>query len=243
MKIFSTLHIGSAHQNHCEDYLVHAPIGTQQHLIAVMDGCSMGTDSYFVATLTGKLLRKIAWEQYCKSFAEQAAYDPPFLLDFTAKVLFQSLKTTVQTLQLKREETLHTLILGIIDEHTKNAAFLCIGDGLICVNGQFHEFDHDNRPDYLGYHLHENVDHYIDNHPQKIFIEQLQDASISTDGIYSFRPYSNKRFPNPPNLLHYLLTDRQLVDTNNMLDRKVKDIHAEWGLAPFDDLGIIRVTL
>lgn len=59
MKIYSALQIGDYHLNNCEDYLLVHDIGTDKILCAVMDGCTMGTDSYFAATLTGKILRKI----------------------------------------------------------------------------------------------------------------------------------------------------------------------------------------
>jgi hypothetical protein len=68
MNICTTLKIGSHHTNHCEDYLLTAEIGKNKMLCAVMDGCSMGTDSYFAATLTGKLLRKICREISYKEF-------------------------------------------------------------------------------------------------------------------------------------------------------------------------------
>ena len=59
MKIYSALQIGEYHTNHCEDYLFIGEIGSDKILCAVMDGCTMATDSYFVSTLVGKLLRKI----------------------------------------------------------------------------------------------------------------------------------------------------------------------------------------
>lgn len=63
MKTYSALQIGDYHLNNCEDYLFIGDIGNDKILCAVMDGCTMGTDSYFVSTLTGKLLRKIAKEK------------------------------------------------------------------------------------------------------------------------------------------------------------------------------------
>ena len=61
MNIYTTLQIGELHTNHCEDYFITAEIGKNKLLCAVMDGCTMGTDSYFAATLTGKLLRFANW--------------------------------------------------------------------------------------------------------------------------------------------------------------------------------------
>jgi len=33
MKLFTTLQVGAFHTNYCEDFLVHAPIGTHKKLI------------------------------------------------------------------------------------------------------------------------------------------------------------------------------------------------------------------
>jgi hypothetical protein len=49
MKIYTTLQIGEHHTNHCEDYLIIEEVGKNKLLCAVMDGCTMGTDSYFAA--------------------------------------------------------------------------------------------------------------------------------------------------------------------------------------------------
>jgi hypothetical protein len=38
-----------------------------------MDGCTMGTDSYFAATLVGKVLRKIATEKNYQSFYDKSS--------------------------------------------------------------------------------------------------------------------------------------------------------------------------
>ena len=59
MPVFYATQIGEYHLNHCEDYLFSHKIGDRKFIAAVMDGCTMGVDSYFISTLTGKLLRKI----------------------------------------------------------------------------------------------------------------------------------------------------------------------------------------
>lgn len=59
MKIYSTLQIGEFHLNHCEDYLIIEDPGKDKKLLAIMDGCTMGCDSYFIATLVGKILKRI----------------------------------------------------------------------------------------------------------------------------------------------------------------------------------------
>lgn len=68
MTIYSALQIGAYHTNHCEDYLFVGSIGHDRLLCAVLDGCTMGIDSYFASTLAGKLLRKIAKEKEYAAF-------------------------------------------------------------------------------------------------------------------------------------------------------------------------------
>src|SRR5436305_1779442 len=73
MKIYKLLHIGEHHINHCEDYAVVESLGQNKLLCAVMDGCTMGTDSYLVSNLVGKLLRKIAIERRYLAFYQKSS--------------------------------------------------------------------------------------------------------------------------------------------------------------------------
>lgn len=75
MKAYTLLRMGEHHTNHCEDYAVVEPLGPNRLLCAVMDGCTMGTDSYFAATLVGKVLRKIAAEKNYGSFYDKTRDD------------------------------------------------------------------------------------------------------------------------------------------------------------------------
>src|ERR1700744_358089 len=92
MRIYTTLQIGEHHTNYCEDYLLVAEIGKNKILCAVMDGCSMGTDSYFSATLTGKILRKIAKECQFREFVEKREKSPEKLLKIVLQQLFEHLR-------------------------------------------------------------------------------------------------------------------------------------------------------
>jgi len=62
MKIYSFLQIGDYHQNHCEDFFLSYSISDEKHLLAVMDGCSSGTNSFFASALFGKILKKCCIE-------------------------------------------------------------------------------------------------------------------------------------------------------------------------------------
>src|SRR3954470_18578278 len=111
MTIYTTLTIGEHHTNHCEDYLITAEIGKEKILCAVMDGCSMGTDSYFAATLTGKLLRKIANEYSYKEFISKKPNELEHALKEIVRQLFLELRDLKNSIQLKREEVLNTLLI------------------------------------------------------------------------------------------------------------------------------------
>ena len=243
MIIYTTLTIGEHHTNHCEDYLVTEEIGKEKILCAVMDGCSMGTDSYFAATLTGKLLRKIAKEYSYKEFISKKSNDLQQTLEGIVRQLFLELRELKNSIQLKREEVLNTLLIAVIDSSNASGEFLCVGDGLICINGEFFEFEQDNKPDYLGYHLQEDFDTWYANQQQKISAQNIHDFSIVTDGIFTFRKYNNQSYQQTGNVVDLLLIEKEGYQSTNMLDRKRIEIEKEWGLKPMDDLAIIRGIL
>lgn len=242
MKIYTLLQIGQHHINHCEDYLITAEIGTGKLLCAVMDGCSMGTDSYFAATLTGKVLRKIAKEHQFREFIERTQEAPAQLLKTVLRQLFEELRYARNQLQLERDELLHTLVISIVDTRTGAAEFMCIGDGLICIDGKLFEFEQDDRPDYLGYHLQEDFDSWFDSQQQKISRHQLRDFSLCSDGIFTFKKFDTASYSEPGDIIDLLLHDTSDIVSANMLHRKMVAIKTNWGLLPTDDLAIIRVT-
>jgi Protein phosphatase 2C len=241
MKIHTILQIGEHHTNHCEDYLVSEKIGQNQILCAVMDGCTMGVDAYFIATMMGKLLRKIAKGFYFKEFMEKQSFTNQAFLKSVCKQLFLDLNELKNKLQLEREEMLSTLILMILDTQKWNASIITVGDGVLVCNTQLIEYQQDNRPDYLGYHLVENFEIWFSNHPQFHHFEQIQDISIATDGILTFSRFDNRRAVFENNVIEYLLMDKSWMDKDKMLQLKMLQIQNDWGLKPTDDLGIIRV--
>jgi hypothetical protein len=243
MIIYTTLTIGEHHTNHCEDYLITAEIGKGKVLCAVMDGCSMGTDNYFSATLTGKLLRKIANEYSYKEFISKKPNDLQQTLEGIVRQLFLELRALKNSIQLQREEILNTLLIAVIDSSSATGEFLCVGDGLVCLNGEFFEFEQNNKPDYLGYHLLEDFDSWYSNQQQRVSSQQIHDFSLATDGIFTFSRFNNQTYQQAGNVAELLLIDKTGYQSTNMLDRKRIDIEKEWGLKPTDDLAIIRGVL
>lgn len=243
MKIYSTLQIGTYHTLHCEDDLLATPIGDGKLLCAVMDGCTMGTDSHLPSTLTAKTLRKIARAQYYKAFTEQSNPEAGLLLEETMRQLFDHWRHLKNYLQLERNETLNTLLLAIIDEKAACVEGICIGDGLVCLDGRVTEFDQDNTPDYLGYHLYNDFDLWYSHHKQRFSKSGIRSCSLATDGIFTFSRYDALQYPGSGNVFNFLLEDTYGKSHEGMLDRKVTEIAMEWGLKPTDDLAVVRVDL
>lgn len=243
MKLYTTLQLGAHHTHHCEDYLVTASLGSEKILCAVMDGCSMGTDSYLVATLTGKILRKIAREIAFREFAEKRTALLPDLLKAILRQLFHELKQLKSALQLERDELLTTLVIAVIDAKEKAGEFMCIGDGVIDINGSLFEFDQDNKPDYLGYHLHEDFEHWFNMQQQRLSEKGIINFSLSTDGIFTFSRFDNNVYEASDNVIAWLLTDDTYNGSEHMLSRKVAEVKMNWGLVPTDDLAIVRGCL
>lgn len=240
MRIYHALTIGDHHTNHCEDYLSICEIDPETLMCAVMDGCSMGKDSYFASTLTGKLLRKISKELSYKLFASKEKLELQQMLEKIVGQLFHELHLHKNSLNLHRNEILSTLLIGIIDTEKKSGEFLCIGDGLICVNQQFFEFEQSDKPDYLGYHLDEDFGDWYKNQRQRISSVGINDFSIATDGIFTFKKYDAKTYEQPGNVIDFLLVNAEDGEHENMLERKIFDLKNEWGLKPSDDCAIIR---
>ncbi len=239
--MFQTLCIGQHHSNHCEDYLLSAPLGALRHLYAILDGCTMGNESYFAATLCGKILKKIALE---RSYLElKQPVQPELQLEVKTVVqrLFQELKLIKNQLLLDKYDLLSTLILLIWDELQNAGHILVIGDGVVYHDGQVHIFDQANQPDYLGYHLEEDFEAWFAQQNQQLHIPDFQDLSICSDGIFSFAAFDNGVYPSMPDPIHFLLENRLHVEKIKMLDKKVSILEKDYGVKPTDDLAIIRL--
>lgn len=235
--------IGLHHLNHCEDYTVAESLGGARVLAAVLDGCTMGTDSYFAATLAGKLLRKIAVELSYEAFYQPGP--PPTLAATLREVLrrlMQQLRTLQNDLQLRTDELLTTLLLAVVDAETGAAEILVLGDGLVCLDGQPTEYEQQNTPDYLGYHLHEDFDPWYAAQRQRLSAPHVRDLSLSTDGIFTFIDPANPHAALPLDPVAHLLLNPIEPDPAQQLRRQLLALEQR-GLVPTDDLGIVRLRL
>jgi hypothetical protein len=238
MTIYSTLQIGEFHLNHCEDYLIIEDPGKNRKLLAVMDGCTMGRDSYFISTLTGKILKKI-----CKASNYKELYTAPLNLEDSLKSiiaeLFIELRKVQQQLLLEQKDLLTTLIILLADTKLNTGIILAIGDGLVNVNGEITEFDQDNKPDYLGFHLNEDFEKWYGSLTQKILFTGITDISIATDGIGMFKPFRHTDTEIDP--IQFLVQDTTGIESEEMLELKLKKLEHVYGYRPTDDIAIIRI--
>lgn len=243
MKIRTALQIGDYHTNHCEDYLFTGKIGSDKLLCAVMDGCTTAIDSHFASTLVGKILRKIAIEKGYEELynSHNLSSDINDTLKAVLRELFKELVIVKNQLMLERNELLTTLIILLADTKANAGIVLVVGDGLVSINGQVTEFDQDNKPDYLGFHLTEDFDTWYDNQTHKIIFEDIQDISIATDGIFSFEKIKKVEDESNVNAVNFLVQDASGIENDEILELKLKTLEHQYGLKPTDDLAIIRV--
>jgi len=242
MRIYSALQIGAYHTNHCEDYLLISEVGESRTLCAVMDGCTMATDSYFAATLVGKLLRKIAKEKSYQELYEPAAFNSlDGCLKAIIKDLFAELRHVQNQLMLDERELLTTLVILLLDRKSTQGIVLVIGDGLVGIDGKLHEFDQDNKPDYVGYHLKEDFEAWYSRQQQRVVFDTAKDISITTDGIFTFASPLQHSMQQPIDPVKFLLTDSSDNENGEMLSSKLRLLARAHGLTPTDDFAMVRI--
>lgn len=239
MNIQTVIQLGSSHPNFCEDFLLTALIGKNKLLAVVADGCTSGKDSHFASTLIIKVLQKIAIEQsYLESYKIQ--HLDAQIKEIVAR-LWDELKAVKNLLLLKEEELLSTVLIALVHKEHKQAYFVALGDGLLACNGKIWEFDNNNYPDYLAYHLNENKDEYI-NQQNFIFLTDIQQLSISTDGIFSFDIFDNRSYPTAHiSPIQDLLSPADNPLNANELYKKLRHWELDFGLKPVDDLAMIKL--
>lgn len=242
MRIHSLLTIGDFHTNQCEDFLISEELGSHQQLIAVMDGCTMGKESVFASLLIGKILRKIAKEKFYRAFAEKQPTALGDQLKEIVRELFQELKTIKNQLGLETNELLSTLLIGVVHSENAKAEFLTVGDGLIYCDGKKYEYDQNDKPDYLGYHLNENFEEWYNAQKQKLSIPSFQNLSICTDGIFSFKNFERKAEQKSENeIIEFFLSDGHGNSAEKFLGEKLRVMKETWNHVVTDDLAIIRM--
>lgn len=244
MSIYELTQIGAFHENHCEDYVLSCPLGDDRYLLAVLDGCSMGEESFFASALLGKILRKIAKDLYYLSSYRSPSHSVILTqLRFVLQQLFEELIFVQNRLYLEPSQLLTTLLIAIVDEKRQMAEVGVFGDGLVTADGQIWEFDQDNSPDYLAYHLRSGFDAWWVKQQQRLSLSGLNDLSLSTDGIFSFRNFEAQTYLDSEVAIQELLMVIENSENERTLVKQLKQLQDRKKVLPGDDLGIIRAIL
>jgi hypothetical protein len=243
MKIHSSIQIGDYHQNNCEDHLFVGEYGKNKILCAVMDGCTTAFESQFASLLVGKILKKICTEKGYREFIEKnvKSLTPEEDLKLILKDLLNELHLIQNQLMMNPKELLTTLIVLLFDKDQEKGIILAIGDGFVNINGKITEFEQDNRPDYIGFHLLEDFETFYNSQKQKIEVSKIQDISIATDGIFTFEKILPSKSKEKIDVISFLTTDKTNSENDQMISLKLKKLENEFGLKPTDDFSIIRV--
>ncbi len=244
MKIFQLNETGKLHDTHTEDYVMVEKVNNDWIIAAVFDGCSSGEESFFASALYGKIIRKS-----CKLLPHLGKIRPEFNLQktdasfigkFILNQVFDDIKKAHRLLGTDLTEILSTIILLVYNRSRKSAWVNISGDGFIIHNKEIEEIDQNNIPDYMAYHLDIKFDQWISEFSKTFSFENQRDISISTDGISKFYSITEKRQRNI-DPVQYLLIDKEWDDAEDMLERKFNILKNEYGLLPYDDLGMVRI--
>lgn len=241
MKIYSAIQIGDYHFNNCEDALYIGKFGKDKLICAVMDGCTTAIDSQFASLLVGKILKKIIIEKGYKDLVDKSetAMTLEQHLKSILRDLFSELKIIKNQLLLDTKELLTTLIIMIVDKSSNQGIVLTIGDGFVNINGKVTEYEQDNKPDYLGFHISEDFEKFYSQQNQKITFDTINDISIATDGIFSFTKV--QKSVEEMDVIDFLTQNKENIETEDMLNLKLKILKNDFGLKPTDDFSMIRI--
>ena len=243
MQIQTILKRGYFHSDFCEDFLVVETIDKERQLIAVMDGCTMGKESTFASILIGKIIRKLAKQWYYEDLYGQDKAKEISLIECLRSIVSE-LRGLKNNLGLEVNELLSTVIIGIVNENQKKAELLAIGDGLIYIDGVSYEFEQDDKPDYLGYHLSESFDSWYEQQEQFVSVKDFKDLSISTDGIFSFKNLKHKENQwTEEAIINHMLEDDANFSHELFFKNKLNNLEQQHQHLVTDDLAIIRLKL
>lgn len=223
------------HRDFCEDAYHWVEKGDWV-IAGVFDGCSDGKRSHFASQLHAYIFRKSvewAWAWWLESNA--TTIDAETFATGLIISLENQLSLATHSLVLDEQEILSTVVLAIYNKKTKDLLVRFAGDGVVKVNDDIIRVDSGptNMPKYLAYGINSTKE------PELISYNfyNVTSFSICTDGIDQIR--SPQR--SVEEIVHYLLTNRDMFSSQKMLDRKINILHRE-GAQLKDDVTIIRYT-
>ncbi len=238
MHIDYILQIGEFHTNHCEDFLLIENTADHEKLVAVFDGCSSGNESVFASILFGKLLRNISKKEFHKDFITKENTQLSDKLHTISEQFFSELKKIKNLLDLDVYELLSTIVLAIVDTETAAAEILIAGDGLVTVNQKHYDFESNDKPNYLAYHLKDSFKNWYDNQTQKITVPNFKTLSLATDGIFAFKNLKNsKTLTSEEEIINFLVHEEKSMT----LTSKINVLEKNFDYVPTDDIAIIKI--
>lgn len=235
---------GRVHDQRCEDESLVFSYN-QIAVIAVFDGCSTGTDSYFASGLFAKILKKIAIEE--EGFFKQINEDSNLedVVNVIMCSFFFELKKAKYYLKLDDSEILSTIVLSAVNLKTKQAFSIIVGDGSVYIDGKINTIHPEkNAPRYITYFLEKKYEDFWKENINKYTLEVKDTIAVMSDGIDSFRHYSENRYVNDAekaDIIYRFLKSKYLLDNKVGLARICNILDSEH-LAPSDDLSIAHIT-
>ncbi|MDF1547042.1 MAG: protein phosphatase 2C domain-containing protein [Bacteroidales bacterium] len=240
--MYQLIRKGEMHKVFCEDFLLATKLNEQYTVYGVFDGCSSAINSHFASALLAKVVRKELQSLVIEPFNSIST-----LFSNSIFRSMRSLQKIKNDLLLETDELLSTMILLFVDNFSKKAQILAFGDGFIAINGRSVSIDQNNSPDYLAYHLDEleNINDFGKwlNEKARVFeISEIQDVSISTDGINSFQSSEiAEEDDNPIIPSDYFTNNSFLLHNKSMLARKYNILKTKYRMVNQDDIAMIRI--
>ena len=251
---------GDDHPVWCQDNVVVYDAETFNYLYtATFDGCSKSIDAHFASQLCGKIF---------KECANQIHMNNTYLINYSIEdvikefvfIFVRRLKEVKSFLNLENDHLRSTCIFHIYDKINNVSAVICLGDGVICINDEFHTVDMNNLveypidyPDHLFDQTHnmfstnirigkynEWFKQFTTSGEKRFFIiEDPRDISISSDGISSFTNVLTK-VNDDEYVKNFLLIDKKFINRVDAMLTSKHQILKNEGFVNKDDLSIVR---
>ena len=242
MKFYTLLKRGTAHSEFCEDFLFTTDINDTFFVGCIFDGCSGGDASHFASTLFAKVFREVC----ANIIIPEVEFTKENLIK---KILFESfdkIKNMKKNLGFNTNDLLTTIIATVYEYNTNSAIIITAGDGFISINGNDIEIDQKNTPEYPAYFFDDinrlaDFEKWYEQKTHKIAVKKVNDITISSDGILTYKKESSKEIEHEKNPIEFLTKDTFLSKNILMLYRKYNILKNKSAMTHADDISLIRI--
>jgi len=245
VKVRKVVRRGRSHDQRCEDDSLIFSYN-QIAVIAVFDGCSDGTDSYFASGLFAKILKKIAIRN--REYFEKINQDSNLedVVHNITRLFFDELKHTIAYYELDNKEALSTIVLSAVNLITKQSFSIIIGDGSVYVDGDIYTVQPEkNEPQYIAYSIKRDFEDFWGKSVNKYTFTIKDTIAVMSDGIDSFKKYNENRYVNEiekADIVYRFFKSRLFLSNKIGLARICNILETEERIAPNDDLSIAHIT-